>query len=106
VKPYLNANGELTAWFIDQPIERLVESGVEHGESNSSLALAPNVLRDVLDRIQRAVGPLESPTVAITTSACRYFLRQTVESAIPNLFFLSHSEIPAGVKVSSAGIIQ
>jgi flagellar biosynthesis protein FlhA len=106
VKPYLNANGELTAWFIDQPIERIVESGVEHGESNSSLALAPNVLRDVLDRIQRAVGPLESPTVAITTSACRYFLRQTVESAIPNLFFLSHSEIPAGVKVSSAGIIQ
>ena len=106
VKPYLNANGELAAWFVDQPIERIVESGVEHGESNSSLALAPNVMRDVQDRIQRAVGPLESPVVVITASSCRYFLRQAVESSIPNLFFLGHNEIPAGVKVHSLGVIQ
>jgi flagellar biosynthesis protein FlhA len=106
VRPYLSASGDLGAWFVDQPIERIVEGGVEHGESNSSLALAPNVLRDVLERIQRAVGQLESPTVVITASTCRYFLRQAVESSIPNLFFLSHSEIPAGVKVNSLGIIQ
>ena len=106
VRPYLSASGDLAAWFVDQPIERIVEAGVEHGESNSSLALAPNVLRDLLERIQRAVGPLDSPAVVITASTCRYFLRQAVESAIPNLFFLSHSEIPAGVKVNSLGIIQ
>jgi len=106
VKPYLNANGDLPAWFLDQPIERVVESGIEQGESNSSLALAPNVLRDLLDRMQRAVGPLESPTVVITASTCRYFLRQAVESSIPYLFFLGHSEIPAGVKVISLGVIQ
>jgi flagellar biosynthesis protein FlhA len=106
VKPYLNLNGDLGAWFLDQPIERIVESGVEHGESNSSLALAPNVLRDLLDRMQRAVGPLESPAVVIAASTCRYFLRQAVESSIPNLFFLGHSEIPAGVKVISLGVIQ
>jgi flagellar biosynthesis protein FlhA len=106
VKPYLSANGELAAWFLDQPIERIVESGVEHGESNSSLALAPGALRDLLDRMQRAVGPLESPVVAIAASTCRYFLRQAVESSIPNLFFLGHSEIPAGVKVNSLGVIQ
>jgi flagellar biosynthesis protein FlhA len=106
VRPYLSASGDLAAWFVDQPIERIVEAGVEHGESNSSLALAPNVLRDLLERIQRAVGPLDSPAVVFTASTCRYFLRQAVESAIPNLFFLSHSEIPAGVKVNSLGIIQ
>jgi len=106
VKPYLSSNGDLAAWFLDQPIERIVESGVEHGESNSSLALAPGALRDLLERIQRALGPLESPTVVITASTCRYFLRQAVESSIPNLFFLGHSEIPAGIKVNSLGIIQ
>ncbi len=106
VKPYLQANGDLRAWFLDQPIERVVEGGVEHGESNSSLALAPNVLRDVSDRIQRGVGPLESPTVIIAASSCRYFLRQALESSMPNLFFLGHSEIPAGVKVVSLGVIQ
>lgn len=106
VRPYLNTNGELAAWFLDQPIERIVESGVEHGESNSSLALAPGALRDLLERLQRAVGTPESPVVVITASSCRYFLRQAVESSMPNLFFLGHSEIPAGVKVISLGIIQ
>ncbi len=106
VKPYLNANSDLSAWFLDQQIERFVESGVEHGESNSSLALSPNALRDLLDRFNRAIGPLESPTVAITSSSCRYFLRQAVESSIPHLFFLAHSEIPAGIRVISLGIIQ
>jgi flagellar biosynthesis protein FlhA len=106
VRPYLNMIGDLQAWFLDQPIERIVESGVEHGESNSSLALAPGALRDLLERLQRAVGTPESPVVVITAASCRYFLRQAVESSMPNLFFLGHSEIPAGVKVISLGIIQ
>jgi flagellar biosynthesis component FlhA len=59
-----------------------------------------------MDRLQRALGPLESPTVVITASTCRYFLRQAAESSLPNLFFLGHNEIPAGVKVISLGVIQ
>ncbi|HZL57036.1 MAG TPA: flagellar biosynthesis protein FlhA [Bryobacteraceae bacterium] len=106
VKPYLNANSDLSAWFLDQQVERFVESGVEHGESNSSLALSPAALRDLLDRFTRAVGPLESPAVVITSSSCRYFLRQAVESSIPHLFFLAHSEIPAGIRVISLGMVQ
>ncbi len=106
VKPYLNANGDLPAWFLEPEVERFVESGVEHGESNSSLALTPNALRDLLERLNRAVGPLESPAVAIVSSACRYFLRQAVESSIPQLFFLAHSEVPAGIKVISLGVVQ
>jgi flagellar biosynthesis protein FlhA len=106
VKPYLNANGDLPAFFLDPQLERAAETGVEHGESNSALALAPNALRDILDRLNRGVGPLESPAVVITSSACRYFLRQAVESSTPNLYFLAHSEIPAGVKVISQGTIQ
>jgi flagellar biosynthesis protein FlhA len=106
VKPYLNANGDLPAWFIEQQIERFVESGVEHGESNSSLGLPPQPLRDLLDRFSRGIGPLESATAVITSSSCRYFLRQSVESSMPNLFFLSHSEVPAGIKVVSLGVVQ
>jgi flagellar biosynthesis protein FlhA len=106
VKPYLNASGDLAAWFIDPPLERLVEGGIEHSDSNSSLALAPNLLRDLLDRVARSVGPIESPVVAIGSSSSRYFFRQAVESSIPHLYFLGHSEIPAGIKVISLGVIQ
>jgi flagellar biosynthesis protein FlhA len=106
VKPYLNANGDLPAWFVDLPLERQVEAGIEHSETTSSLGLQPAALRDVLDRMTRAVGPLESPVAVITSSACRFHLRQAVEAVQPNLFFLAHSEIPAGIKVVSLGLIQ
>lgn len=106
VKPYLNANGDLSAWFIDPQVERFVEGVVEHGESNSTVSLPPHSLRDLLERINRGVGPIESPAVVITSSGCRYFMRQMVESAVPNLYFLSHGEVPAGVKVVSLGVIQ
>jgi flagellar biosynthesis protein FlhA len=106
VKPYLNSSGDLPAYFLDPQLERFAEGGVEHGESNSSFALAPNALRDLLDRLTRGVGQLESPAVVITSSACRSFLRQAVESMMPNLFFLAHNEIPAGIKVISQGVIQ
>lgn len=106
VKPYMNANGDLSAWFIDPQVERFVEGAVEHGESNSTVSVPPHSLRDLLDRITRGVGPVESPAVVITSSGCRYFMRQMIESAIPNLYFLSHGEVPAGVKVVSLGVIQ
>jgi flagellar biosynthesis protein FlhA len=107
VKPYLNANGELPVFFIEPQVERFIEGGVEHGESNSTFAIAPNSLRDLLDRMGRGVGKrLESPVAVITSSVSRYFLRQAVESTMPNLFFLSHNEIPAGIKVISLGVIQ
>jgi flagellar biosynthesis protein FlhA len=106
VKPYVNANGDLPAYFLDPQLERFAEAGVENGESNSSFALPPNALRDLLDRVGRGVGQLESATAVITSSACRYFLRQAVESTIPNLFFLAHGEVPAGIRVISQGVIQ
>ncbi len=41
--------------------------------------------------------------VALASSGSRYFLRQMVEPSIANLYFLSHSEMPPGVKVVSLG---
>ena len=106
VKPYLNAAGDLPAFFLDPALEQIVESAVEHGEYSSHLNLAPQTIREVLDRIQRVVGAPESPVPAVAGSAVRCFLRQLVEPSVPNLFVLSHNEIPAGVKVISLGVIS
>jgi flagellar biosynthesis protein FlhA len=106
VQRYLDASGNLPAYFMDPSIEQAVESAVEHGEQNSHLSMAPQTIRDILDRIQRKIGSPEGPVVAVTTSGARYFLRQIVEPSLANLFFLSHNEIPAGVKMVSLGVIQ
>jgi flagellar biosynthesis protein FlhA len=105
VKPYLNQKGELPAWLMDSAVEQMVEGAVQHTEQNSILALSPQVVRDILNRIERKVEKPDMPVAVITSSGARYFLRQIVEPSLGNLFFLSHNEVPAGVKVLSLGVI-
>jgi len=105
VKPYLNAAGELAAYFFDPAIERTVEGGVEHGEHSSHLTLSPQKIREILDRLGRVAGSVEGPMVSVAGSGSRYFLRQVAEASFTNLTVLSHSEIPAGTKVVSLGVI-
>jgi flagellar biosynthesis protein FlhA len=106
VKPYLSRTGDLPAWFVDPSLEQTVESAVEHGEQNSHLNLAPQAMREILNRISSRVTALETPVIAITSSGARYFLRQLAEPALPNLFFVAHNEVPPGQKVQSLGSIQ
>jgi flagellar biosynthesis protein FlhA len=106
VKPYLNRSGDLPAWFLDPAIEQAVESAVEHGEQTSHLTLAPQTIRDILNRIAARVPSPEAPVLAITSSGARYFLRQIAETALPNLFFVAHNEVPPGLRVQSLGTIS
>jgi flagellar biosynthesis protein FlhA len=105
-KPYLNAAGDLPAWFLDPAIERAVESAVEHGEQSSHLAMAPQAMRDLLDRLARRLNSGDAPQVVVTTAGARPFLRQMTETVLRNAVFLSHAEIPAGTKVIPLGTIQ
>ncbi len=106
VRPYLNSSGDLPAYFVDASIEQTVETAVQHGEQSSHLNLAPQAIRDILSRIEQKVGSPETPVVAVTSTAARYFLRQIVEASRANVVFLSHNEVPAEVKVISQGVIQ
>jgi flagellar biosynthesis protein FlhA len=105
VKPHLNPAGELPAFFLDPALEQQIEAAVEHGEHSSHLTLAPQKIREIMDRLRRAQAGAESPGVVITSSAVRYFFRQIVEPVLPNLFVLSHNEIPPGATVASMGLI-
>ena len=106
VKPYLNSSGDLPAYFVDPSIEQSVESVVQHGEQSSHLAMSPQAIREILNRIEQKVGSPETPVVAVTSSGARYFLRQMAETSQANVVFLSHNEVPPEVKVISQGLIQ
>ena len=106
VRPLLNHANELPALFVDPQIEQAIESAVEHNEHTSHLNLAPQKVRDILDKVARAVGSAETPMAVITSSASRFFLRQIVEARLPNVSVLSHNEIPPGVQAVSLGILQ
>ena len=106
VKPYLNTKGELPAYFFDAQIETAVESSSEHSETMSHLTLSPQRMRDVVEAMHRTVGTPETAVVALSSSGSRFFLRQICESGLRNLYVLSHTEVPSGVKVLSLGVIR
>ncbi|MEO7649276.1 MAG: flagellar biosynthesis protein FlhA [Bryobacteraceae bacterium] len=106
VQPYLRSSGELAAWFLDPGLEQAIESAAEHSEHTSQLNLAPQKIREILERLSRRVSSADSPVVAVVSSGARHFLRQLVEPSLKNLYFLSHSEIPPGTRVTSLGLIQ
>jgi flagellar biosynthesis protein FlhA len=96
----------MRAYFLDPATEQAVESAVEHGEQTSILTLSPAAIRELVGRIQQKVGKPDSPVVVIASSGSRHFLRQICEPSLWNVNFLSHNEVPPGVKVVSLGIIQ
>ena len=57
-------------------------------------------------RFEGRIGATSVASVAVSGSASRYFLWQILESSSANVFFLSHSEVPPGVKVISLGMIK
>jgi flagellar biosynthesis protein FlhA len=60
VKPYLNRSGDLPAWFLDSAIEQAVESAIEHSEQNSHIQLAPQHIREILNRISARIQSPET----------------------------------------------
>ena len=106
VMPYLNAGGDLPAHMLEAAFDRSIETAVEHGEHTSHLNLSPQRLREVLDRLSKIVGSSETPVVVLTSSGARFFVRQIAESSFPNVVVIAHSEIPAGVKLASLGLIE
>jgi flagellar biosynthesis protein FlhA len=106
VKPYLNPNGELPAFFMDPSIEQMIESTVEHTDNTSHINLPPQRVREILDKAMRFVGSSDTPVVFLAGSGSRFFLRQILESSAPNLTVISQSEVPAGVRVLSLGTVK
>jgi flagellar biosynthesis protein FlhA len=105
VKPYLNQKGELPAHIMDNSTEQAVESAVQHSEANSICMLSPQIVRDIVVRFERKFERREIPAIVLTSVGARYFLRQMTEPSLSNVFFISHNEVPAGVKVQSLGVI-
>ncbi|HEX6894568.1 MAG TPA: flagellar biosynthesis protein FlhA [Bryobacteraceae bacterium] len=105
VKPHVNPHNEITAYLVDAGVEQTIESAVEHSENNSVLGLAPQSARDVVSHFSRRLERPDSSAIVITSPSIRYFVKQLLETAFPDVVILSHNEVPPEVKVRSLGSI-
>ncbi len=103
VKAHVNPQGELAAYLLDSGTEQMIEGVIEHGEHNSVLGLAPQAMRDVVNKISGKFDAA-NPSVVLTNSAVRYFVRQILEPTAPQVTVLSHNEVPPETKVKPLGL--
>jgi flagellar biosynthesis protein FlhA len=105
VKPFLDSKGELATFMLDSKAEQAIESSVQHSEQNSVVTLSPQLARDIAARLERKLDKPEMHAAVLVSAGARPFMKQLIESSFSNIAFLSHNEIPAGVKVISLGVL-
>jgi flagellar biosynthesis protein FlhA len=105
VKSHANTQGEISAYLVEPSAEQTVESAVEHSEHNSVLSLAPQAAREFVGRLTRKLERPDSTAIVLTNPAIRYFVKQLLETAFPEVAVLSHNEVPPEIKVKSLGWI-
>ncbi len=106
-KPYQNEEGDLPVFTISADLEKNIVDGVIHSDQGSYLALEPRQAKDIMTRFRRAVetaGNSGSPVV-LCSPAVRMYVRQLLERFLPNVAILSHSEVPANIRVLSLGMV-
>jgi len=58
-----------------------------------------------VSRVTRKLEKSNSSAIILTNPSIRYFVKQLLENAFPDVTVLSHSEVPPEVKVKSLGWI-
>ncbi|HUA20078.1 MAG TPA: flagellar biosynthesis protein FlhA [Bryobacteraceae bacterium] len=105
VSSHVTPQGEIPAFLVESGSEQAVEAAVEHSEHNSVLGLAPQSARELVNRITRKLEKPNTSAIILVNPSIRYFVKQLLENAFPDVTVLSHSEVPPEVKVKSLGWI-
>jgi len=86
--------GVLAAYLLDPMIEDAIRDGVQKTPAGSYLALDPEISRDILAAIGRALGPDgANGAVLLTGVEIRRYVRRLVEVEHPGLAVLSFQEL-------------
>ncbi len=106
--PHLSPNNELGVLVLDPQLEQTLQGGIEHSDRGSFLALDPNRIQELLNRIAQGITELlpGAQPVLLTNPVVRPHLRRLLERTMPHLVVLSHSEIPLDIRVVNLGTVS
>jgi len=98
-------NGALAVLLVDPSIEDALRDAIQRTPSGSFLALAPAAARDIVAAMKKALGASGAPSMVLTQSDVRRFLRRLIESELPHVTVLSYQELDPAVTVQPLGRI-
>jgi type III secretion protein V len=110
---HARAGGVLSAYLLDGLIEDTIRDAIHKTATGSYLALEPQLSRDIVAAVGRALGPDGNGTttgtpsfVLLTNAEIRRYVRRLVETAHPDLAVLSFQELAPEAEVRPLGRIS
>jgi type III secretion protein V len=106
---YAAGAATLAVYLLDPTIEEAVRGAVQHTASGSYLALEPELSRDILGAVRRAVGelPVGAPApIILTQMEIRRYVKRLVEIEQPRVAVLSYQELAPELNIQPVGRIR
>jgi type III secretion protein V len=106
---HVRPGGVLPAYLLDGLIEDTIRDAIHKTATGSYLALEPQLSRDILAAVTRALGPDMTATpnfVLLTSAEIRRHVRRLVETAHPELAVLSYQELAPEAEIRPLGRIS
>lgn len=106
IKPYLDSQGGLTIITLDPGADQMLQDSMRQTENGIYLALSPTAAQKLMQNInglvERAVNTDGQPVILVSPSL-RPHLAQLVMRFLPSVPVISQAEIPADIRLVSAG---
>jgi type III secretion protein V len=107
---HVRPGGVLPAYLLDGLIEDAIRDAIHRTATGSYLALEPQLSRDIVAAVSRALGPEGmggTPNFVLLTNAeIRRYVRRLVETAHPDLAVLSYQELAPEAEIRPLGRIS
>ncbi len=103
---YAGVQQRLQALLLDPTIEDTILSAIQRTNTGGALCLEPEVGREIIDSIEKAVSPMLRQGIRpaiLTTSSIRRFVRRLLEAGLPTIPVLSYEELPSDLVVQPMG---
>jgi len=100
------ADGRLPVLTLEPMIEDAVRDAIHKTMEGSTLALEPQLSRDIVDAVGRALAATPGASVILTNADIRRYVRRLLEAEHPGLAVLSYPELAPEARVQMLGQIR
>jgi type III secretion protein V len=103
-----HGTGQLTVILLDPQVEHLVRQSIQHTSVGSFVALPPERLQAMVDRLRALLDGYNDsrPVVIMVSMDIRRYVRKLIESWLPGLMVMSYQEIAPGVTLKTLGRVE
>lgn len=98
------ANGTVAVLLVDSIIEQTLRDSIRAGACKPVLALEPDLGRDIVEAVGRAVAETKT-SVVVTAADIRRHLRELIEHEHPDVAVLAYQELLPEAKLETLGYV-